>query len=149
MNDVFEYAVHLRWSDADRNGHINNGKFATFAEDARIRWFESLLGGRGDMGSSLILARQEIDYLRQVIVEDEADLTMTMRCYALSVGRTSTRIREELWGAGDVDGPAAAIECVLVHFDYQSGSSQPWSDQQRAWIESYLRVDEPAAQGAR
>lgn len=141
MGKVYEYPIHLRWSDADRNGHINNSRFATFAEDARIRWFADILRAENDMGASLILARQEIDYIRQVIVEDEQDLRMTMRCFATKVGRTSTRIREELWGAGDTDRPAAAVECVLVHFDYDAGSSAPWSDTQRATIEQYLHEE--------
>ena len=137
MARTYDYDVHLRWSDADRQGHVNNGKFATFAEDARIEWFERLPGREGGVPSGgLILARQEIDYHRQVLTEGERDKHMVMKCSALQVGRTSAKIREELWGAGDTS-PACTVVCVLVNFDYDAQSSSPWSDQQRAWIESY------------
>ncbi|WP_134324668.1 acyl-CoA thioesterase [Cumulibacter soli] len=142
MAQTYDYTIYLRWSDADRNGHINNGKFATFAEDARIEWFSNLPGrADGDMGSSLILARQEIDYHRQVLTEEESDKQMVMRCSALSIGRTSVRIREELWGSGD-SSPACTVHCVLVHFDYQAGKSLAWDETQRSWIESYAAAED-------
>lgn len=141
MAQTYDYDIYLRWSDADRNGHINNGKFATFAEDARIEWFSNLPGrADGEMGSSLILARQEIDYHRQVLTEEEAGKKMVMRCSAQQIGRTSVRIREELWGEADVS-PACTVACVLVQFDYAAGRSEAWSDEQRAWIASYASED--------
>lgn len=137
MAQTFDYDIHLRWSDADRNGHINNGKFATFAEDARIEWFSNLPGrSDGETGSSLILARQEIDYHRQVLTEQESGKKMVMRCSALQTGRSSVRIRQELWGEGDTS-PACTVVCVLVHFNYESSSSMAWDEQQRTWIASF------------
>lgn len=137
MGKTYDYDVHLRWSDADRQGHINNGKFATFAEDARIEWFEHMPGREGRLPSGgLILARQEIDYHRQVLTEGEPGKHMVIKCSALSVGRTSARIREELWGANDT-APACTVVCVLVNFDYDAQASAPWTDQQREWIESF------------
>ena len=141
MADTFEYDIHLRWSDADRQGHVNNGKFATFAEDARIEWFSQLPGREGSVPSSnLILARQEIDYHRQVLTEREPDKRMIMRCNTIEVGRTSARIREQLWSPDDA-APACTVVCVLVNFDYAAQRPQPWSEEQRAWILSYS-VDE-------
>lgn len=136
MARTYDYDVHLRWSDADRQGHVNNGRFATYAEDARIEWFENLPGADADRGASLILARQEIDYHRQVLTQAERDKHMVMKCSTVKLGRTSVQIREELWGADDTS-PACTVVCVLVHFDYAAGKPQPWTDEQRAWIESF------------
>lgn len=137
MAQTYDYDIYLRWSDADRNGHINNGKFATFAEDARIEWFSNLPGRlEGEMGSSLILARQEIDYHRQVLTEEETDKKMVMRCSSQQIGRTSVRIRQELWGESD-SSPACTVACVLVHFDYTAAASKAWNDVQREWIASF------------
>ena len=137
MGKTYDYPLQLRWSDADRQGHVNNGKFATFAEDARIDWFEHLPGREANAPSSgLILARQEIDYHRQVRTEAEAGKRMVVKCSTLSLGRTSARIREELWGEGDTS-PACTVDCVLVNFDYEAGASTPWTDAEREWIASF------------
>lgn len=141
MAQTFDYDIYLRWSDADRNGHINNGKFATYAEDSRIEWFSHLPSRvEGEMGSSLILARQEIDYHRQVLTEEETGKKMVMRCSSQQIGRTSVRIRQELWGQGDTS-PACTVACVLVHFDYRAGASKAWTDEQRTWIASFASED--------
>ncbi|WP_153503213.1 acyl-CoA thioesterase [Cumulibacter manganitolerans] len=142
MAQTYDYQVQLRWSDADRQGHINNGKFATYAEDARIEWFEHLPGREANVPSSgLILARQEIDYHRQVLTQGEPGKRMVMKCATLSVGRTSARIREELWGEEDTS-PACTVTCVLVNFDYESGRPSPWSDAERSWIESFTAQED-------
>lgn len=142
MSEAYEYDVHLRWSDADRQGHVNNGKFATFAEDARIEWFERMPGREGNVPSGgLILARQEIDYRRQVLTEGEPGKHMVIRCTAIEVGRTSTRIREELFGANDTE-PACTVVCVLVNFDYEQQRSAPWTDEQRAWITAHIPAEQ-------
>lgn len=137
MSRVWEWPVHLRWSDADRQGHINNGKFATFAEDARIEWFQRMPGREiGKPSGSLILARQEIDYHRQVRTEDE-NLEMVMRCQVLRIGTTSARLSQRLYGLRDTQ-PAATVECVIVNFDYASEQTAPWTDEQRAWLTEHL-----------
>ena len=129
--------VPLRWGDMDAQGHVNNGRFATFAEDARIAWFEQLPGNEGAKPSGgLILARQEIDYHRQVLTEAEPGKRMVMRCQTLEVGRTSARIREQLFGGAD-QTPACTVVCVLVQFDYAAGRPRTWTDAQREWIASY------------
>lgn len=140
MSRVWEWPVHLRWSDADRQGHINNGKFATFAEDARIEWFQRMPGREvGKPSGSLILARQEIDYHRQVRTEDE-NLEMVMRCQVLTIGNTSARLSQRLYGLRD-DQPAATVVAVIVNFDYETETSAPWTDEQREWLTEHLMAE--------
>jgi len=45
MNDVsrvFRMPLPLRWSDLDAFNHVNNARYLTFLEQARIEWFESI-----------------------------------------------------------------------------------------------------------
>ena len=58
---VHEHAVQLRWSDPDSLGHVNHARALSLFEDARLAMAQ---GGPGDGG--LILARLEVDYLRQL-----------------------------------------------------------------------------------
>ena len=38
----FRTPVALRWSDLDAFNHVNNARYLTFLEQARIEWFETL-----------------------------------------------------------------------------------------------------------
>ena len=42
MNKVFRTAMPVRWSDLDAFNHVNNARFLTFLEQARIEWFETI-----------------------------------------------------------------------------------------------------------
>src|ERR1700754_21977 len=58
----------LRWSDMDAYGHVNNARFLTLFEEARVALF--FLGAR-QMGltsfeDGIVIARHEVDYLRPV-----------------------------------------------------------------------------------
>jgi acyl-CoA thioester hydrolase len=39
---VFRMPIGLRWSDLDAFEHVNNSRFLTFLEQARIEWFETI-----------------------------------------------------------------------------------------------------------
>ncbi len=39
---VFRTSIPLRWSDLDAFNHVNNARYLTFLEQARIEWFESI-----------------------------------------------------------------------------------------------------------
>ena len=58
----------LRWSDMDAYGHVNNARFLTLFEEARVALF--FLGAR-QMGltsfeDGIVISRHEVDYLRPV-----------------------------------------------------------------------------------
>ena len=38
---VFRVPIPLRWSDLDAFNHVNNARYLTFLEQARIEWLES------------------------------------------------------------------------------------------------------------
>src|ERR1700750_2520143 len=68
MAERFVHDVPVRWSDLDAYGHVNNARFLTLFEEARVALF--FLGAR-EMGltsfeDGIVLARQQIDYLRPV-----------------------------------------------------------------------------------
>ena len=42
MSTPFRTPIHLRWSDLDAFNHINNARYLTFLEQARIEWFATI-----------------------------------------------------------------------------------------------------------
>ena len=39
---VFRVPMPVRWGDLDAFNHVNNARYLTFLEQARIEWFESI-----------------------------------------------------------------------------------------------------------
>ena len=39
---IFRIPIPLRWSDMDGFHHVNNARYLTFLEQARIEWFETI-----------------------------------------------------------------------------------------------------------
>ena len=39
---AFRMPIALRWSDLDAFDHVNNSRYLTFLEQARIEWFETI-----------------------------------------------------------------------------------------------------------
>jgi len=60
--------VAVRWSDMDLYGHVNNARFLTLYEEARVAMFFTGARAHGltSFEEGIVIARHEIDYLRPV-----------------------------------------------------------------------------------
>ncbi|MDP9460183.1 MAG: acyl-CoA thioesterase, partial [Actinomycetota bacterium] len=61
-----EHLVQLRWSDPDSYGHVNHARVLSLLEDARLTMGLDAPGVAAGRQPDMILARLEVDYLRQV-----------------------------------------------------------------------------------
>jgi acyl-CoA thioester hydrolase len=72
---LFRTPIALRWSDMDGFHHINNARYLTFLEQARIEWFESIGEPWVTEDSAPVVAsatlnfKLPIEYPAQVFVE--------------------------------------------------------------------------------
>lgn len=72
---VFRTPVSLRWSDLDAFNHVNNARYFTFLEQARIEWFESIgepwvtEDAAPVVASATLNFKRPIEYPAQVFVE--------------------------------------------------------------------------------
>lgn len=144
MGTPHRYEVQLRWSDEDRLGHINNTRYLTFAEDARLRWISDL-PGRGSPtdretpgGGGGILARLECDFRRQGHATPDATVVVTGT--VTRIGRSSTDLRQVI--ARPDTTVLAEVKAVLVAFDYVADASRPWTDEQREWLAAFRPADQ-------
>src|SRR5215475_14319767 len=64
----YTYQCSLRWSDMDVYGHINNARFLTLYEEARVAMM--FTGARAvgltSLEEGVVISRHEVDYLRPV-----------------------------------------------------------------------------------
>lgn len=72
---VFRSPIALRWSDLDAFKHVNNARYFTFLEQARIDWFETIDEPWVTEDSAPVVAsatlnfKRPIEYPAQVFVE--------------------------------------------------------------------------------
>lgn len=119
------------WSDMDALGHVNNGAYLRWFEEARIQYFARakipLTRGEG-----VILASQRIDYLAPVLYPDKIELGLSITRLGRSSFTMAFEIRSETQAAAVARG-----EGVGVCFDYATKRPIALSDAVRASIAAF------------
>ncbi|MGB0391530.1 MAG: acyl-CoA thioesterase [Salibacteraceae bacterium] len=73
----FSSDIDIRFRDLDSLGHVNNVVYLTYVEQARIRYFDDVIGDRQDWDQwGVLLARTEINYLRPLLLKEKAQCFM-------------------------------------------------------------------------
>lgn len=122
----------VQWGDMDALGHVNNARYLTWFETARISLFErvGLVGPSAKGAVGPILARIACDFRAPVVYP----ATVTCVCRVVSLGRTSFVLDHAVLQ----DGKAVAQgEGVIVVLDYESGQKVPLTDPLRAALEAH------------
>ena len=119
MTAPHEHLVQLRWSDPDMLGHVNHARALALIEDARLAMGDGVGGG-------LILARLEVDYLRQLYYR--VGERLLVRSAVTRIGTKSFTVRQELVQDDQV---AIRADAVMVAFDFEADASRPLTDEER------------------
>lgn len=134
---TYIYIPEVRWSDQDMLGHVNNARMITLIEEGRIKWMDSLDNIKLT-GGGLLVARQEIDYLRPVMYGPELRMTITVT----RLGTSSYTVRT----LGEQSGERAFDHSVvLVHIDRATQRPAPLPDRIRGVFAEYLEAASPTA----
>lgn len=81
--------VQLRFSDIDRQGHVNNATYLSYFELARVEFLNEIIGADNDWDRrGLVIAHSEVDYLEPVFLQDK----ITVYSRLASVGTKSFKI---------------------------------------------------------
>ena len=114
-----EHQVQLRWSDPDMLGHVNHARALSLLEDARL----AMVSGPG----GAILARLEVDYLRQLYYRVGERPCVTS--WVTRIGTKSLTVRQELVQDDQV---VIRADSVIVAFDFDADASRPMTEAERA-----------------
>ncbi|WDZ84885.1 acyl-CoA thioesterase [Micromonospora cathayae] len=148
MSDRFVYHCTLRWSDLDAYGHVNNSRFLTLYEEARVALM--FAGGRawgvGSFAEGVVIARHEIDYLRPVdyaLGRATADAAPTVRIelWVEEIRTASFTIGYELY---DGEVLASRARSVLVPYDLAEKRLRRITPEERTFLSTYA-LPAPAA----
>lgn len=107
----------VRWSDLDAFGHANNACFMTYAEEARLRWLQSLPEPWVTEDIGPLLAAVEMNYRRPVGWPE----TLRISLHVLRAGTSSLSIAHRIGSATDPAAHYADGHCVMVWVDRRSG----------------------------
>ena len=108
-------------------GHVNHARALALLEDARLAI------AQGPPGGGMILARLEVDYLRQLYYRVSEPLCVFS--WVVRLGTKSLTLRQELVQDDQV---AIRADCVMVMFDYDTDASRALTEDERAQWTTYL-----------
>lgn len=129
-NFRFYHPIEVRYGDLDPQGHLNNAKFVTFFEQARIQYIRHLglyTEGQSFMEIGVILADVHVAYRKPV----EWGMPVKVGVRITKIGNKSMTVAQNVVHAetGEV---FAEGEVVMVAFDYYQNKSIPvpqeWRD---------------------
>lgn len=129
----FSLPVQIRFADLDALEHVNNAKYFTYMETARLVYFHQVLGWTGGRsGLGVILARATCDFMLPLLLTDQIKvLTRVPKLGNKSFDFEYAVVRES-------DGaPAAFGSSVQVAYDYTSNTSISVPEEWRARIVAY------------
>jgi acyl-CoA thioester hydrolase len=128
----------LRVADTDQNGHVNNGAIGAFCEAGRAEVIQAVLGSLREGPVAMVVARVEIDYLREVHYPGRVRIGTAVT----RIGRSSVGLDQALFLDGACFATSAA---VLVAIDRESRQPVALTPALRAGFEALAPAGEMAA----
>ena len=119
-DEVGHYPVHVRFSDVDVYGHVNNVKYFEYFMEARILFTARLWKGLTDEGmpARMVTARTDVDYKMPILFRPEPYDAWS---WLTHVGRRSMVIASEIL---DGDRLLARARVAMVFVDPATGTPQ-------------------------
>ena len=127
------YPCPLRWSDMDAYGHVNNVRFLTLLEEARVALFFVAASEHGvtTLEGDVVVARHEIDYVAPLTFRPEP---VPVETWVERVGAASATIAYSVRDGATV---YARARTVVVAFDPAGGHTRRWTEVERGWLEGF------------
>ena len=127
----YVYAQEVAFRDLDAFGHVNNGVYLTYIENARIGYARDVIGIESLEGLLMIVASVKIDFRSRANLGD----TLEIGARTTRVGTKSFDLEHEIRAQ---DGRLVAeAQTTLVAFDYDADQTMPIPPEWRERIENY------------
>ena len=132
--------VHVRWDDQDAFGHVNNAKYLTYVQEARVEmlWRSRANAGLEPLLSDMVVARAEVDYLLPIY---EGAMDIDCEIWVGKIGGASFEMHYELKSAA---GLHARVKTVQVGVDINTKKSRRLNEAEREYLIQYQELDGPA-----
>ena len=127
---------HVRFSDLDLNGHVNNVSFAIYCETGRVYFRESLTE-RSKPGHKIdfVVLKLTLTYLHQGFYPGKVDIGTRV----LKIGKSSCTLGQGIFCENVCIGIG---ETIWVYTDTIKGKSEPMPGEMRNLLAPYMRGEE-------
>ena len=120
----------------DAYGHVNNARFLTLYEEARVAMF--FVGARehglGSFEEGIVIARHEVDYLKPVDYGDSVRIEM----WIAQLRAASFTVSYEMFDEGVL---ASRAKSVCVPYNLTEGYPRRLSDPEREFLAPYVQSE--------
>ncbi len=124
---VVERPVHVRFSDVDLLGHVNNLRYLDYAQIAQVDLITGVYREARISGTVRnVVVRSEIDYVGQMNLRPEP---YVVRSRVVAVGETSAAFEQEIRDGVRVMARSRIVE---VNVEPETGEKMPWHPAHRA-----------------
>ena len=121
------YPIHVRFSDVDVYGHVNNVKYFEYLQESRMTMMRELVQRRR---FSVVVAQTDVDYLRPLLFRAEPYDCLTA---ITRVGTRSMSVESEF---RDGETVLARAKVVVVFFDLATNRSTEPDSEVRARLQA-------------
>jgi acyl-CoA thioester hydrolase len=131
----FYHPIEVRYGDLDPQGHLNNAKYLSYFETARINYFSHLglfTPGQSFMDVGVILAEARVTFHAPV----QFGMPVKVGVRIGKIGNKSMTVEQNIVRA-DTGEVMATGQVILVAFDYHTNKSQPVPDEMREKISAF------------
>ena len=117
----FNTKVHVRWDDLDAFNHVNNAKYLTFVQEARVDmfWTDRKKRGLGPIFDDMVVARAEVDFIKP-IYDGAKEVDVSIWCS--KIGRAAFDLKYEI--SSPDEGIYAKVKTVQVAVDMETKRSR-------------------------
>jgi acyl-CoA thioester hydrolase len=130
-------SIQLRFFDMDAFGHINNARYLTYFEEARIKYLDDIINWKyGWSETGIIMARAEVDFILPAHFKDEINI----RTCCSRMGNKSFTLSYQMIKLSEQkqkETLLASAATVVVMYDYKSNSSIPVPDEWKKAIKNF------------
>lgn len=136
--EQFRYSTKIvpRFDDLDAIGHVNEARYITYLEQARVGYAREVLGiGTNPRDMNMIVRKTVIDYLMRLRLKDVVDIHV--RCSR--IGRKSFDLDYLMVLAAD-ERLVCSATMTMVAYDYEQAKSVHVSDGWQQRMTDYENV---------
>lgn len=113
--------LSVRWRDLDAFNHVNNSKYLSYLEEARLRWMLAIPGMGLDEHVAPVVAASNLNYRRPIGWPGDVHVEL----FVERIGGSSLTIGHRIVDANDGGAVYCDGNVVMVWIDRESGRAAP------------------------
>ena len=120
--------MSVRWRDMDAMGHVNNAKYVSYLEEARVRWLVTVPGISLQDRIAPVVAATNVNYRAPIVWPND----IVVELFVERLGNSSVTIGHRIVGGKDGNTLYSDGNVVVVWMDTATGKSAPLPEAVRA-----------------